>query len=80
MCVLILQRVKVMWSINGILTKKRSTAVEMCAQNYYKAGRRWFGLRQSTTNNTGCPFRITAWMNGDGGWRVITIAADDGTY
>jgi hypothetical protein len=65
-----------MWSINRTLTKKRLTAVEMCAQNYYKQGRDGVGLRQSTTDNTGCPFRITAWKNGDGGWRITTIVAD----
>jgi hypothetical protein len=67
-----------MWSINGILTKKkRSTAVEMCAQNYYKQGR--YGVGH---NNTGCPFLITALKNGDRGWRTTTIVADhnhDGT-
>jgi hypothetical protein len=41
MRMLILQRVKFMWSINEILTKKRSTAVEICAKHYYKAGLKW---------------------------------------
>jgi hypothetical protein len=69
MCVLILQRVKVMWLKYAQKTTSRQ-------------GGGGVGLRQGTTNNTDCPFRITAWKNGDGGWGIATIVADhnhDGT-
>jgi hypothetical protein len=65
------------------LDKKRGRLRLKCAhKTTTKQGGGGVGLRQSTTNNTDCPFRITAWENGDGGWRITTIVADhnhDGT-
>jgi hypothetical protein len=51
-------------------------------KRHTKQDRGGVGLRQSTTNNTDCPFRMAEWENGDGGWRITMIVADrnhDGT-
>ena len=46
------------------LTKKRNRPRLKCAHpTTSKQGGSGVGLHQSTTNNTDCPFRITAWEN-----------------
>jgi hypothetical protein len=65
------------------LDKNRGRLRLKCAhKTTSKQGGSGVGLRQSTTNNTDCPFRVTAWENVNGGWRITMIVADhnhDGT-
>jgi len=59
------------------LDKKRGQLRLKCThKTTLKQGGSGIGLRQSTANNTDCPFRITSWENVNGGWRITTIVAD----
>ena len=60
------------------LDKKKSTAVEMCARNYFKArvGVVSGCAKVQQTTRTALS-EITVWENANGGWRIITTIVAD---